>query len=258
MVKTADGDTPIEEVTEGIYVLAEDPETGEQGYRKVTRTYIHESDFLVHVYVGEERIDTTPEHPFYVEETGFVTAGNLKAGDIIRTSDGRRLPILKAELEELDEPVPVYNFEVEEFHTYYVSVTGVLVHNNCDGKRLKIDEIPLAKPGQDLYVGTYNKSKYWNKKSGLNRTHTPHHVIQDAVSSVSKGKGITINLKKSIHEKTNTYKSIRMGLTNRQHLASDIAELKILLKNEGYDRSVINAQLHELIKQNIALGGFEK
>ena len=132
MVKTADGDTPIEEVAEGSYVLAEDPETGEQGYRKVTRTYIHESDFLVHVYVGEERIDTTPEHPFYVEGTGFVTAGNLKAGDIIRTSDGRRLPILKAELEELDEPVPVYNFEVEEFHTYYVSVTGVLVHNKCE------------------------------------------------------------------------------------------------------------------------------
>lgn len=70
-----------------------------------------------------------PEHPFYVEGTGFVTAGNLKAGDIIRTSDGRRLPILKA---ELDEPVPVYNFEVEEFHTYYVSVTGVLVHNKCE------------------------------------------------------------------------------------------------------------------------------
>lgn len=35
-------------------------------------------------------------------------------------------------------------------------------------------------------------------------------------------------------------------------------ELRLLLKNDGYDRSVINAQLYELIKQNKALGGFEK
>ena len=32
----------------------------------------------------------------------------------------------------------------------------------------------------------------------------------------------------------------------------------MLLKNNGYDRSVINAQLNESIKQNKALGGFEK
>lgn len=59
--------------------------------------------------------------------------------------------------------------------------------------------MPLAKPGEDLYVGTYNKSRYWNKKTGLNATHTPHHAIQDAVSTVSTGKGITINIKQSIH-----------------------------------------------------------
>ncbi len=31
--------------------------------------------------------------------------------------------------EKLDEAVVVYNFEVEEFHTYYVTEAGVLVHN---------------------------------------------------------------------------------------------------------------------------------
>jgi hypothetical protein len=29
---------------------------------------------------------------------------------------------------------------------------------------LKINQLPLAKPGEDLYVGTYGKSSYWNKK----------------------------------------------------------------------------------------------
>ena len=130
--------------------------------------------------------------------------------------------------------------------------------NSGNISRLKINHLPLAKPGEDLYVGTYSKSSYWNKKTGLNKTHTPHHVVQDAVSSVSHGKGITINIRKDIHVNTETYGSLRTGLTNRQHLAADIAELRVLLKEQGYSRSTINAQLNELIKQNKALGGFEK
>lgn len=31
----------------------------------------------------------------------------------------------------MDTPVTVYNFEVEDFHTYYVSEQKVLVHNTC-------------------------------------------------------------------------------------------------------------------------------
>ncbi|WP_242825982.1 polymorphic toxin-type HINT domain-containing protein, partial [Clostridium tunisiense] len=30
-----------------------------------------------------------------------------------------------------DKPVKVYNFEVEDWHTYFVSEIGVLVHNKC-------------------------------------------------------------------------------------------------------------------------------
>ena len=81
--------------------------------------------------MGEEEIETTVEHPFYVEGVGFVPASELKAGDIIRTSEGENLPIDRVETEELEEPVLVYNFEVEDFHTYYVSELGVLVHNTC-------------------------------------------------------------------------------------------------------------------------------
>ena len=134
------------------------------------------------------------------------------------------------------------------------------VKSNKSGSKpvLKINQIPLAKPGEDLYVGSFSKSTYWNKKTGLNITHTAHHVVQDAVSTVSHSKGITINIRKDIHLKTETYGSLRKGLTNRQHLAADIAELRVLLKEAGYDRSAINVQLNELIKQNKVLGGFEK
>jgi hypothetical protein len=131
-------------------------------------------------------------------------------------------------------------------------ITGV--GNN----KLKIEQIPLAKPGEDLYVGTYSKSKYWNKQNGLNDTHTPHHVIQDAVSSISHGRGVTINLRKDIHELTETFKARRDLPDLRQHLAFDVKELRNLLKNFGYDRSTINAQLWELVKQNKATGNFVK
>ena len=33
--------------------------------------------------------------------------------------------------EGLEEPVTVYNFEVADFHTYFIGERGVLVHNNC-------------------------------------------------------------------------------------------------------------------------------
>ena len=54
---------------------------------------------------------------------------NLETGDIVRLADGRKVPVISIELEYLEEPVYVYNFEVEDSHTYYVSELGVLVHN---------------------------------------------------------------------------------------------------------------------------------
>ena len=34
----------------------------------------------------------------------------------------------------MDEPVKIYNFEVEDWHTYFVSESGILVHNTTDGQ----------------------------------------------------------------------------------------------------------------------------
>lgn len=47
---------------------------------------------------------------------------DVKVGDIIRTSEGENLPIDKAEIEEMEEPVLVYNFEVEELRLRLVRV----------------------------------------------------------------------------------------------------------------------------------------
>ena len=39
--------------------------------------------------------------------------------------------------EILESPITVYNFEVEEFHTYYVGEQSVLVHNACGMNNLR-------------------------------------------------------------------------------------------------------------------------
>ena len=265
-IKTDSGNKCIEEIHVGDSVYAKNTYTGEAGWKKVVRLFIKETTELIHIGLSGEVIDTTPTHPFWVDGYGFKAAEELKAGDYVETASGELLRIDHVEKEYQNTPVTVYNFEVEDWHTYYVSGEEILVHNMCmmtpgggSSSGLKINQLPLAKPGEDLYVGTYNKSKYWNKKTGFNATHTPHHAVQDAISSVSTGKGITINIKQSIHPSTESYKSVRNGLIgNRQHLAADIAELRVLLRNEGYSRSVINAQLNELIKQNKSLGGFDK
>jgi uncharacterized protein with von Willebrand factor type A (vWA) domain len=121
-------------------------------------------------------------------------------------------------------------------------------------------EVPLATAGEDLFVGTYNQVRGANVKSGLNVTHTPHHVVQNALSQTTHGRGITINLRKDLHELTRTYsvpidKSV-VGLRN--NLAADVKDLRKILLNAGYDRNIVNNQLQELIRQNKALGGFDK
>ena len=86
---------------------------------------------MVVIYAGSDIIETTDEHPFYVEGKGWIKAGNLKIGDTLRLLNGNNIKIDGVEVQKLDKEIKVYNFEVEDFHTYFVGETGILVHNTC-------------------------------------------------------------------------------------------------------------------------------
>ena len=86
---------------------------------------------MIRLAINGEVIETTDEHPFYVEGRGFTAAKELKTGDEVRLEDGTAARIESSETRQLDRPVKVYNFEVEDYHTYYVSEQKVLVHNTC-------------------------------------------------------------------------------------------------------------------------------
>jgi intein/homing endonuclease len=78
--------------------------------------------------VNGEEIVTTVDHPFYVNSRGFVKAGELAIGYELLDVNGNVLLVEKFNVELTDEPTTVYNFQVEDFHTYHVSGFGVLVH----------------------------------------------------------------------------------------------------------------------------------
>lgn len=65
-------------------------------------------------------IKTTYDHPFYVKEVGFVNAGELYIGDKLLNSKGQILVVDDINYETTDIPITVYNFQVEDFHTYHV------------------------------------------------------------------------------------------------------------------------------------------
>ncbi|MDF3819603.1 polymorphic toxin-type HINT domain-containing protein [Leptospira sp. 96542] len=52
---------------------------------------------------------------------------DLVSGDVALSADGRELVITDITIDEWEETV--YNFEVEEYHTYFVGEVGVWVHN---------------------------------------------------------------------------------------------------------------------------------
>lgn len=71
-----------------------------------------------------------------MEGKGWTAAGELIQGDQVRLYSDQVLEINKVILERLPDTIKVYNFEVEGWHTYFVSESNVLVHNSCSIKPL--------------------------------------------------------------------------------------------------------------------------
>ena len=131
-VKTEDGYKNIEEVEVGDKVLAYDEETGKQAYKEVVRLFRNESKEWTIVKVNGEEIESTSGHKYYLpEKKEWRSAEELKEGDKVLLWDGKYGIIESVKNKHYDNAQTTYNFEVEDFHTYYVG-TGVCVHNkNC-------------------------------------------------------------------------------------------------------------------------------
>jgi hypothetical protein len=141
LVAVRDDLIPIEEISIGDVVYSENPDTGEKNTKTVTQTFVRQTKELLHIRVGKQKISTTPEHPFYVPQKGWVASIELRAGDKLLLRSGDVIVIEQVQHEILETPITVYNFEVADWHTYYVSDLAVLVHNSCGKNQSKLWDI---------------------------------------------------------------------------------------------------------------------
>ena len=129
----------IEDIKIGdeVYARPHDNPTGELVKCKVVRTFKNLKDtwsLTVENVETKERLTVrgTAEHPFYVPNKGWTPLGELREGDkLINASGETMIVVSKTHHPEL---VEVYNFEVEDAHTYFVGESkeqSVLVHNEC-------------------------------------------------------------------------------------------------------------------------------
>lgn len=219
-------------------VLAANEETGEVAYKEVVRTFVNTTDEIMHVTVNVgdgvlETIDSTPEHPFYVEGKGWVEASSLHAGMTIWFANGTKGTVEDITNEGLEEPVTVYNFEVKDFHTYFVGDSGVLVHNTCD-------------PNAKYQVGAYEDIR---GAEGLDAYHVGQKALmKDLVDNYDPMTAPAINVPREGHTTLGPNGIVSRstkGITSaRQLLARDIMELRKVYPD------IPNSALRELIDMN--------
>lgn len=134
-VLMADGTTKaLADVAVGDWVMAEDPETGERGPRRVTDVWVHE-DEVTDLVVDGDVVTTTEDHPFWNATDGeWQRADALDRGDFLLAADGGLLAVHHGLDAASVRTTTAYNLTVDGVHTYFV-IAGddeVLVHNTCD------------------------------------------------------------------------------------------------------------------------------
>ena len=133
-VHTSNGLKAIEDIEEGDLVVSRDDVTGETSWKPVVQLFQNENKPLLNLNLVDsegntETLGVTPEHPFWVPGKSWVEAGALIIGDELTSVTGELL-MVQSIASQLGLHT-TYNFEVEDFHTYFVGETGAWVHNSC-------------------------------------------------------------------------------------------------------------------------------
>lgn len=177
-IQTDNGEIPIEQIKKGDRVLSKNEETGEIDFKEVTQLFQNQKYTTYKILVGDSIIETTDNHPFWVEGKGWVLGKELKAGYLLQQSNGNLLEIKEIQIIQHKDPIKVYNFTVSDFHTYFVSDLGIWVHNiNCSY---------LSKITYDISTRTWTSNAGLIYGQGSVHGDRVRHVLAHATPDPSK------------------------------------------------------------------------
>lgn len=150
--------------------------------RIVIGTFAHVTNETICMYIEgqDEPIRCTPNHiTWSVEHKDFVEAHKLRPGNLVLCADGvGKL----TKIEKIDEPIRVYNLEVQGQHVYQVSKLGILVHNTS----------PLG-DGSSLPSRAVDELSKLNKMKRIVNRELQRSDIDDATRLVREQDMATIN-----------------------------------------------------------------
>src|SRR5262249_14464278 len=128
-VLTPGGPRPIESLQAGDLGLAYDTGAGTLPTQPVLATLGRQVPVVLELAVGADTVTCSPEHPFWVaDEARWCEAGSLQPGTALLAADGSTVK-LDAVRHRPTGSWPVHNLTVAGPGTYFVSGTGILVHN---------------------------------------------------------------------------------------------------------------------------------
>lgn len=192
---------PIEKIVVGdkVWARPHDNPTGPLQKCKVTKVFHNAPQATWKLVFENQRtketleIEATEEHPFYVLGLGWTTLKDMKKGDKCISADKSTL-ILTLKTSSTN-PQLVYNFEVENCHTYFVgnnSALCVIAHNFCvacdglghiifpggtlngGGTRLVVR---MECPDCDGKAASYEERVEWIKKTTTNVKYSEFHNL---------------------------------------------------------------------------------
>lgn len=132
LVKTKSGEKEIKDIKVGDYVYSYDTVSKQFDYKKVIETFKNKTNILTHLFIGNNEIVTTYNHPFYdCDNDIFIKASYLNNATSLLQSNNGIVHLDRIITSYVSDETYVYNFTVEDYHTYFVGDDEILVHNKC-------------------------------------------------------------------------------------------------------------------------------
>ena len=139
LVRTEDGDVPIESVEVGTLVWSRSSDTGQDVLRPVRSLHRAVDRPVVDIELqddagGRHSLRVTSDHPVWVEGLGWTQVRAVRLGEHLATVSGSLRLVGR---QEVEGGTTVFNFEVDETSSYFAGPLGLLSHN-CKGVDLEL------------------------------------------------------------------------------------------------------------------------